>query len=89
MRVFTYSEARQKLSTVLDMARREDVVIARRGGEAFRLTYKAGPKSPFDVPGIRTKATTRDILAAIRESRSREPEQAASADPAPRGAAEP
>jgi prevent-host-death family protein len=73
MRVFTYSEARQKLSAVLDLARREDVVIARRGGEAFRLTYKAGPKSPFDVPGIRTKATTRDILVAVRESRSRKP----------------
>lgn len=75
MRVFTYSEARQKLSAVLDMARREDVVIARRGGEAFRLTYKAGTKSPFDVPGIRTKATTLDILTAIKESRERESEQ--------------
>ena len=30
------------------------------------------PKSPFDVPGIKTKATTRDILEAVRESRRRE-----------------
>jgi hypothetical protein len=80
MRVFTYSEARQKLSTVLDMARREDVVIARRGGEAFRLSFKTEPKSPFDVPGIRTKATTQDILSAIKESRERESEQNAPAD---------
>ncbi len=83
MRVFTYSEARQRLSAVLDLARREDVVIARRGGESFRLTCNAGTKSPFDVPGIKTKATTRDILAAIRESRSRGA-KAAPAEPMPR-----
>ena len=27
-------------------------------------------KSPFDVPGIRTQATTQDILDAIKESRA-------------------
>lgn len=32
MKVFTYSEARQKLSTVLDLARSEEVMIKRRGG---------------------------------------------------------
>ncbi len=74
MKVFTYSEARQRLSTVLDTARREEVVIMRRGGEAFSLTYKTVPRSPFDVPGIKTKASTQDILAAIRESRSRDAE---------------
>ena len=26
-------------------------------------------KSPFDIPGIKTKATTQDILDAVRESR--------------------
>ena len=71
MKVFTYSEARQRLSAVLDMARREEVLIARRGGETFCLTYLTTPKSPFDVPGIKTKATTQDILEAVRESRSR------------------
>ena len=62
MKVFTYSEARQRLSAVLDMARREEVLIARRGGETFCLTYRTG---------IKTKATTQDILEAGRESRSR------------------
>jgi len=28
------------------------------------------PKSPFDVPGIKTKATTKDILDAVKESRA-------------------
>ncbi len=72
MKVFTYSEARQRLSTVLDLARCEEVVIKRRGGEMFTILFKQPPKtSPFDVPGIKTKAATGDILEAIRDSRSR------------------
>lgn len=71
MKVYTYSEARQHLSKVLDIAREEEVVIKRRGGETFSLVYKKTPKSPFDVPGVKTSATTKDILEAIRESRSR------------------
>ncbi len=71
MKVFTYSEARQRLSAVLDLARKEEVLITRRGGETFSLTYKKRPRSPFDVPGVQTKAATRDILQAVRESRSR------------------
>ncbi len=71
MKVFTYSEARQKLSTVLDMARSEEVVIKRRGGEMFTVLFKQEQSSsPFDVPGIKTKASTDDILDAIRDSRS-------------------
>ncbi|MBU0465894.1 MAG: type II toxin-antitoxin system Phd/YefM family antitoxin [Proteobacteria bacterium] len=31
MKVYTYSEARQKFSMVLDIARFEDVIIKRRG----------------------------------------------------------
>ena len=70
MKVFTYSQARQALASVLDTARTEEVLITRRGGDTFAVTYKASPKSPFDVPGIKTQARTRDILEAIRESRS-------------------
>ena len=73
MRVFTYSEARQNLAEVLDLAREEDVIITRRGGDTYRLTYSRPPKSPFDVPGIKTRATTQDILEAVRESRERGP----------------
>ncbi len=75
MRVFTYSQARQRLSAVLDTARREEVLIKRRGGDTFSLTYKTTSKSPFDVPGIKTSATTQDILDAVKESRSRGAEQ--------------
>jgi hypothetical protein len=70
MKVYTYSEARQKFSMILDIARSEDVIIKRRGGETFKVIFNKLPKSPFDVAGIKTKATTKDILNAVRESRS-------------------
>ncbi len=71
MKVYTYSEARQRLSDVLNIARTEEVVIKRRGGETFSIVFKKSTKSPFDVPGIKTKATTKDILEAVKESRER------------------
>jgi len=70
MKVYTYSEARQKFSMVLDIARFEDVIIKRRGGETFKVIFTKSPKSPFDVAGVKTKATTKDILNAINESRT-------------------
>jgi len=75
MKVYTYSEARQRLADVLNIARTEEVVIKRRGGETFSIIYRKDKKSPFDVPGIQTKATTKDILEAVRESRERFAEQ--------------
>ena len=75
MKVYTYSEARQRLAEVLNIARNEEVVIKRRGGETFSIIFRKSKRSPFDVPGIQTKATTKDILAAVRESRERFSEQ--------------
>jgi len=80
MKVYTYSEARQKLSKVLDIARTEEVIIKRRGGETFTIVFKKSTKSPFDVPGIKTRATTKDIIDAVRESRERGAEQNDEAD---------
>jgi len=71
MKVFTYSEARQNLSKLLNIAQKEEVEIRRRDGSAFSLiSKKEKRKSPFDVRGIKTKATTKGILSAVRESRS-------------------
>ena len=75
MKVYTYSEARQRLADVLNIARTEEVVIKRRGGEGFSIIFKKSTASPFDVPGIDTKATTKDILAAVRKSRERPSER--------------
>ncbi|MEW6218462.1 MAG: type II toxin-antitoxin system Phd/YefM family antitoxin [Thermodesulfobacteriota bacterium] len=71
MKVYTYSEARQQLSRLLDIAREEEVVIKRKGGEIFSLFLKKTPVSPFDVPGVKTSVTTRDLVDAVRASRSR------------------
>ena len=71
MKVYTYSEARRRLSEVLNIAKTEEVIIKRRGGEVFSIVCKKSSKSPFDMKGINTKATTSDILDAIKESRSR------------------
>jgi len=43
----------------------------RRGGETFSIIFRKGKKSPFDVPGIPTKATTDDILSAVRKASER------------------
>lgn len=70
MKVFTYSEARQNLSKLLQLAQKEEIEIRRKDGLVFSLKAKnRKPKSPFDVAGIETKATTQDILDAVRESR--------------------
>lgn len=71
MKEYTYSQARQRLSEVLDAAREEEVLITRRGGDTFSITYKPKRTSPFDIPGVKTQASTRDILDAVRDSRRR------------------
>jgi uroporphyrin-III C-methyltransferase len=55
MQVFTYSEARQNLAKLLDLAQDEEIEIRRRDGAVFSLTAKR-PRSgsPSDVPGIRS-----------------------------------
>ena len=70
MKVFTYSEARQNLSKLLVIAQNEEIEIRRKDGSIFSLTSKKKKiKSPFDVSGIKTKATTEDLLSAIKDSR--------------------
>ena len=70
MKVFTYSEARQNLSKLLVLAQTEEIEIRRRDGAVFSLMVKQKkPKSPFDITGIRTEATTQNILDAVRDSR--------------------
>jgi hypothetical protein len=70
MKVFTYSEARQNLSRILVLAQSEEVEIRRRDGTVFSLKSKnKKATSPFDIQGIKTNATTQDILDAVRDSR--------------------
>lgn len=69
MKVYTYTQARENLATLLEEARREEVVIRRRNGELFSVALRPQGSSPFDVTPVSTRATMQDILEAIRESR--------------------
>ena len=72
MKTFTYSEARQNLARLLALAQREEVEIRRRDGSVFSVrTKESAVRSPFDVPGVSTQATTTDILDAVGASRER------------------
>ncbi|MEA3464478.1 MAG: prevent-host-death protein [Thermodesulfobacteriota bacterium] len=71
MKVFTYSEARQRLSDVLNIAQNEEVEIRRRDGQVFSIVSKKSIiDSPFDIKGIKTKVKGKDIFSAVRESRA-------------------
>ncbi|NKC14095.1 MAG: type II toxin-antitoxin system Phd/YefM family antitoxin [Gammaproteobacteria bacterium] len=72
MRVYTFSEARQHLASVLELAQQEGCVqITRRDGGVFNIQPAAKSRSPLDVEGVSTGVTKADILAAVRESRER------------------
>jgi len=72
MKVFTCSQARQNLPKLLGRARTEAVEIRRKDCSVFTVRLKrTASKSPFAVSGIKTKATTKDILDSVRESRER------------------
>jgi hypothetical protein len=72
MKVYTYSQAREKLAAILDEAKTEEVVIRRRKGDLFTIAPKISPRrSPFDVKGLSTEITRKEIVSAIHESRVR------------------
>jgi hypothetical protein len=72
MKIYTYSQAREKLADLLEESKSEEVVIRRRKGDMFCIVPKnVRRRSPFDVPGLPTDITRKEILAAIRESRER------------------
>lgn len=72
MKVFTYSEARQKLASLLDEAERSGrAIIRRRDGSTYAVVPERSGRSPLDVPGIDCDITTDEILECIREGRDR------------------
>ena len=75
MRVYNYSEVRQNFAVIFNTALKEDVIIAKKNGNKFRLVpvhEQKNGQSPLEtVKGIKTKVTMVDILDAIREGRER------------------
>ena len=71
--VFTYSEARQKLATVLEQSRIVgEVWIKRKDGRAFLVRPVAKSESPLDVEGIDLEISADEIVGFIREVRARQ-----------------
>ncbi len=72
MQVYTYSEARQKLSSVLDKAEESGrVLIRRKDGRTFSLTPERSEASPLDVPSIKARVTSEELVSMVRKQRGR------------------
>ena len=72
MKEYTFSEARQRLSSLLDRARKEGSVrIRRRDGQKFILQPELQSRSPLDVASIKTDLGRDEIVEIIRSSRKR------------------
>lgn len=73
MQVYTYSEARQKLAAVLKQAESTGkVIIRRKDGRTFALVPETIPSSPLDVPTIKARVTTQEIVGIVRNGRERQ-----------------
>ncbi len=70
MNTYTYTEARQKLATLLEQAAKYgEVRIKRRDGQVFVVRPQKRKGSPLAVEGIKTKLSRREILQSVREGR--------------------
>jgi hypothetical protein len=73
MNTYTYSEARQRLGTILDKAKKEGkVLITRKDGSVFELKVLVKNKSPLDVKGVNVALKKEDIIDILKEVRERE-----------------
>ena len=70
MKEYTFSEARQRLASLLDRAQKEGAVrIRKRDGRKFILQPEAQSKSPLNVPGLNLDIARDEIIEVIRSSR--------------------
>ena len=70
MKVYTYSEARQRFADVLQQAALDgQVQIRRRDGQVFTLRPESPAGSPLEVPGVKADVSAREIVDWVRGSR--------------------
>ena len=68
--IYTFTEARQKLASLLEQAARNgEVRIKRRDGQVFVIRPRQRTGSPLDVEGVQLNLTRDDILESIAEAR--------------------
>lgn len=72
MKVYTFSEARQKFASVLDSAQEDGAVrVTRRDGRVFTILPVKDSPSPLAVKGARLRLRREEIVSAVREGRER------------------
>jgi PHD/YefM family antitoxin component YafN of YafNO toxin-antitoxin module len=72
MTTYTYSEARQNLSTLLDKAKQEgEILIKRKDGSYFIVRPLSAKQSPLDVDGVNINLSIDEIIEVMREVRER------------------
>ncbi len=72
MRVYTYSEARQKLAALLEEASAGgEVRIRRKDGREFTVRLAERSGSALDVSGVNVPLSIQDVVGAVREGRER------------------
>ena len=70
MNTYTFTEARQKLASLLEQAARKgEVRIKRRDGQVFVIRPQKRTGSPLDIEGVQLNLTRKDILESIAEAR--------------------
>jgi len=70
MVIYTYSEARQNLASVLERAAQEgEVRVKRKDGQVFVIRPVTPEDSPLDVPAVDLRLTADEILGFIQEGR--------------------
>lgn len=70
MEVYTYSEAKQNLSNILDKAvRKGKVFIKGKDGKLFIIREVSPDQSPLEVKGVKSNISRSEIIKAIKESR--------------------
>ena len=74
MRVYNFLEAQQDLSTVLNIALTQDVVVRKQNGQRFRIVpvEENMNQSPFEVAGINTDIMTEELVEILKQSRTRQ-----------------
>ena len=72
MKIYTFSEARQKLASLLDMAKDEgEVRVKRKDGSVFAIKPVTYEGSPLDTEGVKTSLTAEEIVQYVREGREK------------------
>ena len=72
MTIYSYSQARQNLSSLLNKAKNEgEVMIRRKDGSLFILKPISVQSSPLDIEGIDIDITRDEIVDIQREMRAK------------------